>query len=164
MSVRKFHYTVSAYLGSILESRAIKPATAFTPIKRHRAVWLSSNPVWEQTANKLVRSDGGKIRKLDMAGTAEIGGGLVRIEVDPKAAPYSFRDYIRRAKVSKKIEAALISAAVGMGADPAEWYVRFTAVKIEDWLDVEVFNWPAVVWESLNQLIENKESVLGYTK
>ncbi len=60
----------------ILRDGFIKPATAGLPPGERPAVWFSSNPVWEETANKRAEFDGYLI-PLNREQTALCGDGLM---------------------------------------------------------------------------------------
>src|SRR5918912_908845 len=88
-----YHYTVGQYLPAIIESEEIRPATALIANGEKPAVWFSTNPVWEQTCNKLWQDSTGRIRGLNNRQTMEKCGGLVRIQIAPEAAPYTWQDF-----------------------------------------------------------------------
>lgn len=86
MSERVWHYTIVQYLPSIIADGEIKLATEYVWEGRP-VVWFSTNPRWEETANKSWESNG-VIRFLDKDETEQVGQGLARIEVRPEAAPH----------------------------------------------------------------------------
>jgi hypothetical protein len=146
--IKKYHYTTGENLIRILKSKTIKRATAYTPKKKQQAVWFSTNPVWEETANKDLWD--GKMRKsLDRFGTGFYGKGLARIRVKDAAAPNNFQDYVRLSHVPLKMAHALVVAAQEHGANPSEWYVSFKPVGERDWVDVEMFDYPTKQWVSV---------------
>jgi len=144
--MRVFHYTVARYLPQILESKMMLPATEGFEKKRWHAVWFSTNPIWEETANKMYMSEGIRIpgNKLD---THEMGKGLMRKEVTPKAAPHDWEQYKSISKMPGNLSRGIAKAAKDRGADPNEWHVSFEPVLQRDWLGVELFNWGTQVWE-----------------
>lgn len=147
---RLFHYTVGACLPQIIRSGEIKLATAFVNKGEKPAVWFSTNPVWEQTANKMLfDKDTGRLINLDKEGTALWGNGLVRIEIVPEAAPYTWWNYKRLSRAKKKILRGLYEVAMKDGADPKEWRVSFEPVRAEFWLAIEIWSAEKKEWERI---------------
>lgn len=147
---RVYHYTIGAYLLPIIESDEIRPATAGVPAGERPAVWFSTNPEWEETANKMTARKGkGRVvvaTKGTRESTAKGGGGLVRIAVRPEAAPFSWQDYRALSGVAKAHADSLENVARFDGANPDEWRVSFDPVPRSEWIDVEV--WTAGAWVS----------------
>ncbi len=144
--MRIFHYSVARYLPQILEDNQISPSTQGFEKERWHAVWFSMNPIWEETANKMYMSSGIRIpgNKLD---THEMGKGLMRIEVIPKAAPHDWEQYKSISKMPGKLSRGIVKAAKDCGANPNEWRASFEPVSEKDWLGIELFNWDNQVWE-----------------
>ena len=160
---RKFHYTIGNYLPEIIESGEIRLSTAFTFKKREFAVWASTNPIWENTCNKLLeigskgrmslsyseffkRYEAGKILHLDMEGTHKRLGGLCRIEVEPKTTPFTIYNYCRLAKLKKSCARAFIKSGIDMGGNPKEWYAGFKPIPRDKWIAIEMFDWNTTTW------------------
>ena len=143
-----WHYTDVRYLPLIFESKKIKLAKAFFPEGVKAAVWFSTNPVWEETANKMYR--GPEVTSY-YKGTKEttyiLGAGLARIRISRKAAPYTWEDYKRMSGITRGLFEALEDAAREDGANPGEWRLNFEPVPIDKWLAVEVLNWDRQTWE-----------------
>ena len=91
------------------------------------------------------RDSNGRIRSLSKFETEVGGKGLVRIEVTPEAAPYTWDDFKRLSGGSEKVLRALVRAARKDGANPKEWRVSFEPVKVQDWLSIEI--WDGKRWE-----------------
>jgi hypothetical protein len=144
--MRVFHYSVARYLPQILEDKMILPSTEGLEKERWHAVWFSTNPIWEESANKMYLASGIRIpgNKLD---THEIGKGLMRIEVVPEAAPYDWEQYKRKSMIPGKLARSFLGNAKKGGANPKEWRASFKPVPQRDWLSVELFNWDTQVWE-----------------
>lgn len=143
MSHRVYHYTIGAYLPPIIEAGELRPATAGVPSGERPAVWFSTNPEWEETANKMTARKV-KGRVVFTMGTKEstlkAGGGLVRIAVRPEAAPLSWEDFRALSGVAKEHADSLEKAARDQGANPDEWRVSFDPVPRYEWIDVEVWS------------------------
>jgi hypothetical protein len=121
MTTPVYHYTTGDRFLRIIASRAILPATAHVAPPEIPAVWLSSAPVWEQSATKGVIEDGVR-RQASLAELIGLCSCLVRIEIDPAAVrmlePGAFREALC---IPRDIHERLIAAGLEMGADPAEW-------------------------------------------
>jgi len=134
---RIWHYTIGNHLPSIIADGEIKLATAFVWEGRP-VVWFSTNPSWEQTANKGFFNNDGTFKALSKRQTESLGGGLVRIEVCPEAAPYSWNDFLRMSDTPRKIAKALAKRAQQVGSAASLWRVSFEAVTRDKWLAIEV--------------------------
>jgi hypothetical protein len=144
--VRKYHYTVGNFLSQIIHDGEIKLATAFCRKKREHAVWLSTNEFWEETANKAFKLPDGSISNGNRELTHFKGGGLARIEVKPKTAPFNWISYVRKSKIPGKLKRGLVAAAKKVGSNPSDWYVSYQPIKRDDWLSIELFNWETQSW------------------
>lgn len=109
----------------------------------------------EETANKSYLRNGVRYSG-DKATTAELGKGLIRIEVTPEAAPYSWQDYKKKSGAHRKHIRGLEKAALECGAKPSEWRVSFSPVPKSKWLAVEVWNWPKQIWEDFATVIDKR--------
>jgi hypothetical protein len=101
-----WHYTVGVHLPSIVSDGEIRVATAFVSDHELPVVWCSTNPHWEQTANKAFQKSDGTVRCLSREETETLGRGLARIQIKPRAAPYTWKDFVARSGISKKLARA----------------------------------------------------------
>jgi len=146
-----FHYTVKCHLDFILHDRLIKVATANVQPGVRPAVWFSSNPEWEETANKSIRLPDGQIMFGNKQMTREAGGGLARICVMPEMAPYRWNDYKRMSGDKRAVLVELYQHAISVGARPGEWYCSFDAVPSDKWVSVELYDgekWTPFEWQT----------------
>lgn len=135
-----WHYTVGLLLSQILDDALIKPATAFVLNPReHPVVWFSANPDWEATANKMWRNPDGTVEKLDREETHRCCGGLARIGVLPRVAPFSWRVLKRLSGMERSLARGLEEAARKMGGDPGKWFGSFKPVVQAEWVRVQVW-------------------------
>jgi len=141
-----WHYTVGVNIIKIIECRSIRPSTEGIPKREQPAVWFSTNPDWEQTANKAFLMPDGGMRILSKNETARFCNGLFRIEVYPKAAPYNWNDFTRRSGISPKLAKGLVLVAINDGSDPETWRVSFKAVPMKMWKQVERWNGKRRQW------------------
>ncbi len=143
--MRVFHYTVVNYLPAIFERNMIMPTAKES--KEEQAVWFSTNPEWEETANKTYHSGDGIPIEGNKWDTYKIYGGLARIEVAPEIAPFTWEQYIEKSKISVEKAREIEAHAEKCNADPKEWRVSFEPVPKEHFISVEVLDWDDQVWE-----------------
>ncbi len=144
--MRVFHYTVVNNLPAIFERKMLMPTEKTN--KEEQAVWFSTNPEWEETANKAYHSGDGIPIEGTKWDTYKIYGGLSRIEVAPEIAPYNWEQYKKRSKVSQKKSQEIEGYAAKCNADPKEWRVSFEPVHKDNFISVEVLDWDNQVWEN----------------
>ncbi len=135
---RRWHYTVQVRLPDIINSGVILPATAGVEHRERRAVWTSTNPVWEETANKPHVDECGLVQMGAKQSTAT-RFGLARIEVRPEAAPYDWIAFRAMSGIRPEVAAGLARAGVASGSNPYTWFVSFEPIEDDDWLDIEVW-------------------------
>jgi hypothetical protein len=133
-----WHYTVGIRLESILKEGQIKPSTAFAPKNERKIVWFTTSGEWEQTANKSVTDNAGKLHHLNTEQTAEVCGGLARIGVDESTAPYTWRDLKELSGMSGPQAQGLYRGAIEKGSRLSAWRGALDPVPREKWLAVEV--------------------------
>ena|SRR5215813_7244601 len=122
--MRTWHYTVGVKLRSILKDQVLRQATAHVHADERPVVWATTNPVWEQTANKMFGQEGLLVR-LGKQETAAYGEGLYRVEVLPQAAPYGWGEFKRLSNIPEPVARSLGQAAHAQGSNPREGkYVR----------------------------------------
>jgi hypothetical protein len=136
----KWHYTTGQRFFQIVSDGEIRPATAFVPEGERTIVWFSTNEEWEPTANKAwIKADGSRVPQ-DRDGTAERGGGLVRIGVAPETAAYDWNALKQLSGMSSKMASGLYRAAIDQRARPADWWGTFETVSRDKWKAVEVWH------------------------
>ena len=143
--MRVFHYTVVNFLPAIFERKMLMPTAK--EVKEEQAVWFSTNPEWEETANKAYHSGDGIPIEGNKWDTYKIYGGLARIEVDPEVATCNWEQYKKKSKISDEKSRKIEEYAARHHADPKEWLVSFEPVHKDKFISVEVFNWDNQVWE-----------------
>jgi hypothetical protein len=146
MSVRVFHYTTMEKLEHILNDRLIIPATEYVPKNERPVVWFSTNPVWEETANKGIMDALGRISEGSREKTHEGAGGLSRIEV-PESTTVNWLTFKLESGIKPILAKRLARTAKKQNSKPSEWRVSFTSVPESEWLSVELFNWEKQIWE-----------------
>lgn len=130
---RLWHYTTTKRLAKIIENRKIKGTSIGVDEKELPAVWLSSNPDFEQAARNETRdrdSDPGRIgatrEELFQAGYPP-----VRIEINrARVRAHDWESYKKLSGISEETAAALEQTGTEKGADPSEWYASFQPVPL----------------------------------
>jgi hypothetical protein len=146
MSVRVFHYTTMEKLGKILDSRSIFTATGYVPKNERPVVWFSTNPVWEETANKGIMDALGRISDGSREKTHKGAGGLARIEV-PESITVNWLTFKLESGIKPVLAKRLARIAKKQNSKPSEWRVSFTSVPESEWISLELFNWEKQFWE-----------------
>jgi hypothetical protein len=162
--VTVWHYTIGKRFAQIMADGAIKPATAHVPKDERPIVWFSLNERWEPTARKMTVNPDGTLVPLDMMGTEEHGGGLVRIGVAPETAPYDWKTLRKTSGMSSRMASSLSRAATEMGARPRDWRGTFEPVPRSSWTAIERFQngvWVPLPFSTTQELLR-QPSALGY--
>ncbi len=146
-----WHYTIVNYLPSILKN-GIKIAKTNVPKGEKPVVWFSTNQIWEETANKSYISNG-ELKFGNKEETKNRGGGLIRIEVSPKTAPLSWKQFVAMKHIKKKTAKNLISRTALNGADPNDWRISFRKVTHEKILSVECFYSDELGWIDISEVL-----------
>ncbi len=139
-----WHYTTGECFAAILDSGAIRPATAGVRAGERPAVWFSRREPWEPTANKMLLAPDRRLRSLSMRETAEYGGGLVRIGVARAVASHGWREFLTESGITPQMSRGLVKAAKEQKANPLDWFVCFSPVPRMMWSAVDV--WDAGAW------------------
>jgi len=135
----KYHYTHGGRITDILDSGILLPSTIGFQKKREQAVWFSTNPFWEHTVG-MYGYDHGVYKELSLEDAIRIAGGVYRIVVEDKVAPFDWRAYVKKSKTKGSIRRGMEATAKNRGANPSEWYVSFKPVVDTLWLDVETLD------------------------
>lgn len=144
-----YHYTVGILLELILRKGFIKLATEQIDHGEKPAVWFTSSPKWEHTANKMI-NDNGILKALNMVQTSNRGGGLARICVNQSSAPHNWEQYKELSGVSKHTARKLRKSAQKFGSKVSEWNVSFKPVERTEWLGIQLYDWKAG-WQTLDR-------------
>ena len=138
MRTRYFHYTIVDRLRVIVDSGAILASVANVPPGERPAVWCSSSPVWEETANKSIVLPDGRLVFGDRATTQALGGGLARIEVRAESVPHDWRAFKMLSGIVPTQAVALVESARFVGSSVESWRMSFTAIRQVDWIGIEI--------------------------
>jgi hypothetical protein len=126
-----WHYTTGALALQIIRDGVIRPATAGIPAGERPVVWFSTQPHWEQTANKLLKQQDGTLRSLSFEETIAHGGGGGRFGL-PLDRLLPWPELALAANIGPQSVRALERAAQLLGADCAYWYGSVTPVATSD--------------------------------
>ena len=134
-----WHYTVYSYLDAIAETGALLPAKAFITKGEKPILWFSKNQEWEQTANKMMQNEAGKVYALNKEETDHYGGGLIRFGVDQKKLiPWPL--LAKKARIPKEIQKGLEMTAAEKGGNPKEWMGILGKLKISKCEAIEILH------------------------
>ncbi len=143
--MRVFHYTVVNFLPAIFERKMLMPTAK--AVREEQAVWFSTNPEWEESANKAYHSGDGIPIEGTKWDTYKIYGGLSRIEVSPDIATCNWEQYKKKSKISDEKSQEIEGLAAKCNADTKEWRASFEPVHKDNFISVEVLDWDRQVWE-----------------
>lgn len=133
----KWHYTTLDRLQSIMEDGVIRFATELIHKKEKPAVWVSSNPFWEYTANKGILKNG-IIRTATLEEMIHIAGGLARIQILDTLQVISWAKFKYVSGIPEWLYYRLQEIGYESGANPTEWFVSFKPITEEFWGKIEV--------------------------
>lgn len=81
-----------------------------------------------------------------MQGSADVGGGIFRIAVEPETAPYGWSEYCKMCNVSSQADRALRLGAKDMGANHRQFFVSLIPVPRDKWIAFERFDFDRSKW------------------
>lgn len=135
---RFWHYTPAIRLYRILESGKIKLDEQAKFYGEKPAAWVSTNPLWENTATKPILDVCGV--KVDL--TLEemyLRLGLGRIEIQPSRDFISWYKFRKTSGVNPKIWNGMTKYGLKVGADPNEWFASYSPILSRYFISVEMF-------------------------
>ena len=134
-----WHYSVGVYLPSLIASGVIRRATFGIEPPEKPVTWFSMNSTWEVTANKAPIYSSVPAKVL-MDCNYGIGGGLVRIGVELRHAPFGICDLHRVSRCSRQQVDDLVRIGIRAGARPSEWRVTPKEVPAKLWKCIEIWD------------------------
>ena len=137
-----WHYTTVDRLQQILIEGELRPVPLGRKIKP--AVWFTTNPDWEPTANRVWHAPEGTVRRLSKDQTIVLAGGLARIGVAPQVASVDWKTYKSTSDIPPKVAKQIYDEAVSIGSRPGNWLASFKGVPRDQWLRIEV--WENEAW------------------
>jgi hypothetical protein len=135
-----YHYTSGQHLQKILDTgelivsqwekkNNVKPA----------ALWLSLNPVWENTATKQV-VENGKVRQLTKEEQHQNLGLIRFVIVFKKKTLCSWGKYKFDSNTLPQTYESMEQVGLKVGADPNEWYASFRNIPLSNCISCEKWN------------------------
>ena len=110
--MKKYHYTVGWHnIASILTSKIIEKEKQYYDDQKN-VVWLSTNPLWENTVKKT----GG------IGLSAHAQWGCFRLAIGDNVEIYNYHHYRQNTNEKKSILNKLEKVAISWGANPNDWY------------------------------------------
>jgi hypothetical protein len=143
--MKLWHYTTKESLDRILDSEVIKLALRSVNKNEKAAAWLSSNPLWENTATKFKSSffGGAPIRLTKEQQYKEFGLGRIEIEVPPNT--YTWKNYKKISGIDSNLARGFELSGKEQNANPQEWYACLNEISINYWVKAEI--WDGKQWQ-----------------
>ena len=136
-----WHYTTAdgRHFGSIVADGVLKPTAVNAEAEGDRpALWFSTEPHWERTAQSVVVGPDGTSRWATFDEmVSKIG--VIRFGVSPEVAPHPWASFRRMAGMPAATADALEQAARTEGAHPGNWYATFESVPSSEWTAVQQY-------------------------
>lgn len=139
-----WHYTSGSHLKMILESGELRVSDwERKEGVKPPALWLSLNPIWENTATKMVLA-GGQYRWLTKE-EQYLNFGLVRFPIPfQKNALCSWAAYKHKSNTPLNVYWQLEKIGIERGANPSEWYASFKNIPLSECISCET--WDGEKW------------------
>lgn len=150
--VKIWHYTVASHYNQIIADGFIKLATLYVNKNEKPAVWLSSNPNYEETVRKTLRdSETGEVMKdLSRDELFEKGVLPVRLEINSSFIKlHTWEDFQKESRINHEVADTLVKVAEKWGAYPEDWYTSFEPISTANGV-LSVECWDGKEWVLLN--------------
>lgn len=143
-----YHYTSEQYLEKILaKGELIVSEWEKNNKVKPPALWLSLNPVWENTATKLVRDILGNVRQLTKEEQHK-NFGLIRFAlVFNKDNLCTWAKYKYKSNTTLKVYKAMEIKGINQGANPKEWFASFKNIPLSKCISCEKYDGKA--WQMI---------------
>jgi len=148
--MRLWHYTIDRHYNNIVKTGYIKQAVIGIDKDEKPAVWLSSNPDWENSVKKtLINQETGEVLKdLGRDELFKLSVDVIRLEVDSsKLRLFNWLQFKEVSGISEKSVRKLESLADEWKDNPLEWYACFEPIYEKDIIGVEV--WIEKKWKNI---------------
>lgn len=126
-----YHYTIGAKLALIAQTGALVPKGFEAEPREKPVLWLSENPQWEPTANKVVSRDGGLTFERPTLLELQKMVGIFRFRLDTRQTALLQEHGVRLvpwtrigtvAHISKRHMADMVKRGMAWGATPMHWW------------------------------------------
>ncbi len=142
-----YHYTSEHHLSKILETGKLIVSEWERKNKvKPPALWLSLNPLWENTATKMV-DDNGIIRKLNKDEQYQRFGLVRFVLAFNKEKLCSWAKYKHKSNTPIQVYEAMEKDGIKQGAKPKEWFASFVNIKLTDCISCQ--KWNGKEWETI---------------
>tara|TARA_R110001632_G_scaffold63888_2_gene152285 strand:+ start:240 stop:698 length:459 start_codon:yes stop_codon:yes gene_type:complete len=142
-----YHYTSEKHLSKILETGELTVSEWEKKNKvKPPALWLSLDPVWENTATKLI-SENGKLRSLTKEEQHQ-KFGLIRFVLEFKKENLcSWGKYKYKSNTPIQTYESMEQSGIEKGANPKEWYASFKNIPLSNCISCQ--KWNGKEWEAI---------------
>lgn len=141
-----YHYTSGSHLEKILQDgKLIVSEWERNNKVKPPALWLSTNPVWEQTATKLMQAPNGEIRPLSKDEQHTMFGLYRFVLTYEKEKLCTWKKYKYKSNTTHLVYEAMEKAGTEKGANPDEWFATFENIPLKNCLKCEV--WDGKTWQ-----------------
>lgn len=142
-----YHYTTEKHLEKILETGFLKVSEWEKKNKvKPPSLWLSLNPVWENTATKMINTING-IKQMTIQEQFENFGMIRFVIVFEKQKLCSWQRYKYASNTRSDMYLQMEKSGIKQNANPLEWYASFKNIPLEQCLRCE--KWNGNEWELL---------------
>jgi hypothetical protein len=133
-----YHYTTVEKLNQIIASGYIKQATAFLSTKKEKPItWVSTNPIWENSATKAAMDEFGNHFSLTFEEQLEAFGCARIIVKDKGYETWGKLKYL--ARIDLMVADELKEAGEKKGANSNEWFGTLLRIYRKDWIRAEIY-------------------------
>lgn len=126
-----YHYTIGPKLALIEQAGALIPKGFLAEPRERPVLWLSENPQWEPTANKVMSRDGGQTFVRPTLLELQKTVGIFRFRVDTRRAAQLQELGVRLvpwtriatvAHISQRHMADMVKRGMAWGSTPMHWW------------------------------------------
>lgn len=142
-----YHYTTEQHLREILEVGELIVSEWERKNKvKPPSLWLSLNPLWENTATKMISENGNKRQLTKEEQHKEFG--LIRFVLEfKKETLCSWAKYKHKSNTPLNVYEQMESIGIAQGAKPKEWFASFRNIQIVDCISCQ--KWDGKEWKTL---------------
>lgn len=133
-----WHYTPAFRLPQILKSGKIKLDEQARSYGEKHVAWISTNPIWENTATKPYTDKSGRMVERTKEETSQ-ELGLGRIEIRPSRDFISWEIFRKTSGVHPKLWSGMTKYRLQVGANPNEWFASYIPILDRYFISVEMF-------------------------
>jgi len=136
-----YHYTSGQHLEKILDKGELIVSEWEKKNKvKPPALWLSLNPVWENTATKLIGDKYGNVREMTKE-EQHVNYGLIRFVLEfNKETLCSWAKYKHKSNTPLKTYKQMEDTGIQLGANPKEWFASFKNIPLSKCICCEKYD------------------------